>query len=532
MNTRTLILNPSQPEAINARAYGAPADGVTDAAPAINAALAEASSKGIGKVYLPGTPNSYIAASLLSVPSKVELTGDGLFSKIQSTIPAGTSELVRLTGDYAAVSNVWLRGVGQGGTGATVNGSRGVWIGLSNASSTRSDYCRVENCRIDQFEGNGISGEYRHAKIIYNVVRDNTDANIFCPTGRFNLFHGNFVDGSRGSGFDINGGYNIITKNYCGHNGGILADTSAWNGILLAHVDDSNPCSFNLVEGNILDSNLGAGVCVYGATGSVTTPGTGNIVRGNISTGHTNLTGAVHLPAGFWIVGTNNTQVEGNLSYLDRDGYLVSGSGGLATGDVRFVNNWVISATRNGYYAVYSPRVDLAGNNPAARVFFINNNEKASGLDGYRFEQGSVDTPFSKYVIHGNSAVNTTSISFRSTLPTAMTDFDFSANTSSGSTFQMGFGPAVLTANSTTIDISNSRLKETANSNPTTVATLTGGTIGIPCTIKIGDANTTFDFSGTAIKGNAGVDFAFANGDTVNVVFDGTNYNCTIVRSA
>jgi murein DD-endopeptidase MepM/ murein hydrolase activator NlpD len=44
------------------------------------------------------------------------------------------------------------------------------------------------------------------------------------------------------------------------------------------------------------------------------------------------------------------------------------------------------------------------------------------------------------------------------------------------------------------------------------------------------DANKTFDFTGTNLKGNNGVDYAAAAGDAIFAVFDGTNWYCQIVQ--
>src|SRR3990167_8677211 len=135
--------------------YLADRTGVADAATAFNDALTAAAASG-GAVYVP--QGTYNIASLVSVPAGVTLQGTGRLSVLQSSIPAGTSELVRLTGDYAAICNLRLIGLGQGALGDAVDGSRGIWIGLSSSSATRSDHCRVENCIITAFSGNGISG--------------------------------------------------------------------------------------------------------------------------------------------------------------------------------------------------------------------------------------------------------------------------------------------------------------------------------------------------------------------------------------
>jgi parallel beta-helix repeat protein len=114
--------------------------------------------------------------------------------------------MVRLDGDYASISNVWLSGPGQ--VLNTVNGRRGIWIGsgLNRAATCNVSYARVENMFIDQFIGNAISGDYTYAKILNNDIQNTTDAAIFLqPSSTNNLIQGNTITGSRYSGIDING---------------------------------------------------------------------------------------------------------------------------------------------------------------------------------------------------------------------------------------------------------------------------------------------------------------------------------------
>jgi len=71
---------------------------------------------------------------------------------------------------------------------------------------------------------------------------------------------------------------------------------------------------------------------------------------------------------------------------------------------------------------------------------------------------------------------------------------------------------------------------ETGNTGPTTITDFVGGNaqIGAPKTIVFKDANTTIDFTGTNLKGNAGVDWSPANGDHMTCVYDGTSWHCSI----
>ena len=89
------------------------------------------------------------------------------------------------------------------------------------------------------------------------------------------------------------------------------------------------------------------------------------------------------------------------------------------------------------------------------------------------------------------------------------------------------FEVETLTADSATPSVATGRFFKTANSSAT-ITTFTGGYITQEIRVLIADANTTLDFSGTTLKGNNGVDWTGAVGDTVNAWYDGTNWYCTI----
>lgn len=71
-------------------------------------------------------------------------------------------------------------------------------------------------------------------------------------------------------------------------------------------------------------------------------------------------------------------------------------------------------------------------------------------------------------------------------------------------------------------------LFQTINSNPTTITNFDNGYVGQEITVLIQDANTTIDFTGTALKGNGGVDWTPANGDFMRCSFNGTNWYCSV----
>jgi hypothetical protein len=68
-----------------------------------------------------------------------------------------------------------------------------------------------------------------------------------------------------------------------------------------------------------------------------------------------------------------------------------------------------------------------------------------------------------------------------------------------------------------------------ANAGAVTITALDDGLDGQTVLIDFADANTTFDFSGTTLKGNAGVDKTFAAGDGVRATKVGSNWLCDVI---
>ena len=70
---------------------------------------------------------------------------------------------------------------------------------------------------------------------------------------------------------------------------------------------------------------------------------------------------------------------------------------------------------------------------------------------------------------------------------------------------------------------------KTNNSNATTVTNFDSGVIGQIIQIKINDANTTIDFTGTSLHGNVGVDWSPASNDAMICYYNGTDWFCQII---
>lgn len=71
----------------------------------------------------------------------------------------------------------------------------------------------------------------------------------------------------------------------------------------------------------------------------------------------------------------------------------------------------------------------------------------------------------------------------------------------------------------------------TANTRPTVIADFSRGLAGQRVTVIVKDPHTTFDFSDSALKGNAGLDWQTQYHDHVTCVYDGELWYCETSRS-
>lgn len=87
---------------------------------------------------------------------------------------------------------------------------------------------------------------------------------------------------------------------------------------------------------------------------------------------------------------------------------------------------------------------------------------------------------------------------------------------------------ATFTDGDTTPSILSSDNFKTANTAATTITDFDDGYDGQSFNLVFGDSNTTIDFTGTNLKGNVGVDWTPAAGDSMSCIYDGTTWYCRI----
>ena len=79
-----------------------------------------------------------------------------------------------------------------------------------------------------------------------------------------------------------------------------------------------------------------------------------------------------------------------------------------------------------------------------------------------------------------------------------------------------------------TPDVGDGNFFKTANTGATTITMFDGGTNGQIINVLIADVNTTIDFTGTNLKGNAGADWTPTTNDHLVCISDGSQWYCNV----
>lgn len=90
------------------------------------------------------------------------------------------------------------------------------------------------------------------------------------------------------------------------------------------------------------------------------------------------------------------------------------------------------------------------------------------------------------------------------------------------------FSNEIVWIDGATPSVAGGNLFQTSNSSPTTITNFLNGVNGQVIRLLIKDAFTTIGFTGTNLKGNAGMNWSPANGDWMECIFAGTNWYCSV----
>jgi len=88
--------------------------------------------------------------------------------------------------------------------------------------------------------------------------------------------------------------------------------------------------------------------------------------------------------------------------------------------------------------------------------------------------------------------------------------------------------PVTFTAQDATPDVSSGTVFKTANASSTSISMFDSAVDGQRIWVIVNDMNTIFDFSGTNLKGNHGIDWTPVTGDHLQAVFVNPYWYCTI----
>lgn len=174
-----------------------------------------------------------------------------------------------------------------------------------------------------------------------------------------------------------------------------------------------------------------------------------------------------------------------------------------------------------GYYTNHNYGIRVEGGSSKDTVLTLDGGVRI-------FHSGDVTNPQSGLKVE-SANVNVTYGDVRNSYATEIDDVvDANSNAHVHKRFPVSSAIQTFTNNDTTPTVRYGNVFLTSSGAPTTITMLDDGFKGQEVAVIVNDSNTTIDFTGTNLKGNAGVDWSPANGDHMVCVFDGTDWYCRI----
>ena len=219
-----------------------------------------------------------------------------------------------------------------------------------------------------------------------------------------------------------------------------------------------------------------------------------------------------------------------------------SGASGVQVNNASNVSIGSVSVLENTNYGIAFVNVT---NLSVGSIFAYNNNTGADGVKDNVYLQSvsyasigsinAVDDRTPKLVHRAFEGLTLTGVSIGSLRYSGSLDLTNPVNIAQSGTTDVrinthlgvakSFGP-----NDATPSVVGYTSFLTTNTAATTITDFDDGFIGQDIVVIIGDANTTIDFTSSALIGNAGADWSPGSGDWLRAYYNGTNWYCTITE--
>jgi hypothetical protein len=469
--------------------FGAIGDGVTDD----TLALQETFTAAAGKTIIP-TPRTYLTGPLI-MSSDTTLSGSGSTLLAKPGLPLG----VILSTGASVKSGIRIHDLRIDGNRANQTSTvTGISFGDSSFNS------EVSGCVISEMSGSAIQIAGHDIIIEKNIINYTNRNAINAPSTVSHPVYNILV---RGNTILLDAGGN-------GYAGAIEFDDGAHDVII-----DGNICSGPTTIEHLIQLEQGS----YNGriVNNRTTGGQHGIYVGDLSTqfdantvvSNNHTSGA--LSTGIFIEKANYVTVVGNISEGNGDDGIRFAllQYGTVSGNVS-VNNGQINSDRYGILSSGCSYSSFTGN-----LAFDTQGTKTQKYGFY--STGGSNNTFSGNGGTGNITSNFIAVDSSSASmgnigstkdymsPGAYVYSEIKMN----NRFHYYSGSFVDGA--TSPDVSTANAFVTANTAPTVISAFTGGQNGQQITVGFGDTNTTVDFTGTSLRGNGGVDWTPAVGDSM-----------------
>jgi hypothetical protein len=508
--------------------FGAKGDGVTDDTLAIQSAFdSVAATGGVRTIYFPS--GVYLITGVINInKNNITVRGEGESSKIM--VKSATGDLQ--VGGYGAIfllatglSNVTIRDLHFDG-----NADNNTTSTYCAVRAENTDFLTIRNTLIRNIPFNGIllkatTLPHTNFTIVGNRLVNIGWRGIQVSYGDTGIVSGNTIFSSGNHGISITYGTTpgthssrrvVVTDNIINRSVSpttiLTGQTESGMMILIGQGS-----LYVVVDGNVCYDNRNAsddGIATVGAASQ------GPIYHSIVISNNT-----VTYAGGFGIDATSHCVVSGNvIEYPATHGIVVSGDLGPMRKDIHITNNIIYNPNFSNVGGTGGIVVRDAVNNGATwkRIRILNNTVfDEGGRVSYGVFLNATNVSLSNIEVSGNDLENVNIDSIYIQNPVNVTNLRVRNN------IEKNLFRAIANGD-TTPSVLGGEYFFTNNTAPTVITMFDDGYVGQRIFVRINDSNTTIDFTATNLKGNGGVNYTAAAGATLECVFDGTQWGCTV----